>query len=193
MGFNKDAVAKRRRPKDNPDRQQTNEAPDRAAAEYRGRARAEADRYKLAVDGGFYCVFCFRDADRRDAFDKIVGAKNGYCFGDELEHLFEKRGRSGRAVGLKRIRGARVKSPLESVEYTGDLEVDCFAEAAAILAALESVERRESYDNVYDSCYSTCAIFRSHDALVKFLRDWGLYPFGEKFTDGEKALELLGA
>lgn len=162
--------------------------------EYRDREKREEERYKLAVDTGFWICFCFHDDGERSRFAEISGAdEDGFCFGDRLRDEFESR------VGVSRMRqfkpkvpkGERFPDPFAGLVQTDDLEADCFAEAQALLDAFEANSRRDRYENVWDSAYHIVAIFRDSNDVEEFIRDFALAKYGDLYMDGSAVLARI--
>ena len=162
---------------------------------YREREKREEERYKLAVDSRFWICFCFHDEKERAEFAELSQADaDGYCFGDILRGVFTEK------VGVSRMRQFKPKppmgdimpDPLAGLEPTDDLEADCFAEADAILAAFDAVDRNPGRcANIWDSPYHIVAIFRDADDTEAFIRDFTLAKFGDLYMDGSAILKHL--
>lgn len=164
-------------------------------AEYRERAKNDVDRYKLAVDTEFWCALCFASEEERDRARRFLGADDdGFAFGDRVREVLAQRVDTGlrRMISPKRVSGRRVKNPLASVEYTGDPERDCFAEADAILAALLDADGAGFVGKIYDSPWYVPVIFRDRGQLDSFLRDFGLLKYGDVYLDGSRLFADLG-
>ena len=162
--------------------------------EYRDRAKADKARYNLAVDTEFWLCFCFADSSQRDRFAKIVGADGDwFAFGDSARDAFEAKIGSDpkRQFAALHPEGAAVPDPLSSVEYTGDLESDSFAEAQALLEAFEAVDRKESYSDVFDTAYYVTVVFRDSAQVSAFLADYNLLKYGDKYMNGPPILEKI--
>lgn len=162
--------------------------------EYREREKREEDRFKMAVDSGFWMCFCFHDADERARFAEMVSADaDGWTFGDVIRPVFEER------IGVNRKRQFKPKeqhgdpapNPWESLEPTGDLEADSFAEAAALLKGFESLEVKPYYSNVWASEYYVVCVFRDRNDMYDFIDDFALAKYGDVYMDGAALLKAL--
>ena len=163
--------------------------------EYREREKREEERYNLAVDSRFWICFCFPDEGERDEFAELSQAReDGYCFGDVLRDVFTEK------VGVSKLRQFKPKPPLgdprpdpfAGLEPTDDLEADCFAEADAILAAFDAVDRDPGKaPNIWDSPYHVVAVFRDADDTDAFIRDFAMAKFGDLYMDGHEVLKHL--
>lgn len=189
MGFNFDAVKKRAEPKKR--EKQNNSPATQEQKEYRQRAKADTDRYKLAVDADFHSVFCFSTAEKRDEFALFSGADGEYfAFGDVLADKLK--GKKIKAMGMKQPKGYASQDPFYDIPYEQlTLEEACFAEADALLEAFEQREKPKSYKCVYDSRFYVCVIFKSRDHRSHFLRASGIVAFGDNYIDGDEVLKRI--
>lgn len=161
---------------------------------YRDREKREEERYKLAVDSGFWICFCFHTREEREAFASISDAsEDGFCFGDHLREQFAQRmGVSNKRQFKPKVPvGDPAPDPFEGMVPTNDLEADCLSEADAILAAFEAIEVKDYYENIWDSAYHICAVFRDSDDVESFIREFSLAKYGDLYMDGSKILEQL--
>lgn len=169
-------------------------APDKKAEEYRERAKAERDRFKKATEGDIWCCFCFKDADDMAAFDAITGCSDRIAPGTVVDSAFASiMDRSKKRIGKVRDVPPSPSSfnPYSEVEYTGNLEVDCIAEAMALFKAFKEYKPKESYKNPFDSAYWRCFAFESADSCRKFVADFQLARFGDKYLDGSAFIRRL--
>lgn len=162
---------------------------------YRAREKREEDRFKLAVDSGFWICFCFHDADERRRFAEFSHADNdGWTYGDVLRPALEE------TIGVHHMRQFKPKpqhgdpqpDPWLSLEPTGNLEEDSLAEADAILAGFEAMEVKEYYDNVFASEYYVICVFRDRGDMFDFIDDFALAKYGNVYMDGASLLKAIG-
>lgn len=161
---------------------------------YRDREKQEEERFKLAVDSGFWICFCFHDAEERARFAEIASADDEFfCFGDVLREVFAERigVQNKRQFKPKQPIGDAAPDPFEGMEPSDSLEADCIREANALLAAFDAAERRDRYDNVWDTAYYVTAIFRDSRDVEQFIREFALAKYGDLYMDGSKILEIL--
>ncbi len=163
--------------------------------EYRERAKAEQERRKLATDSDYYSVICFKTAEERARFLRAVGMEGPYLRGEELcDALSGKLPERNRRTPPRKYSGGPLPAdPYAAVDYTGDLEADCVAEAMAMLAAFKARRDEPEYRNPYDSPYWACAVFRSMDEMhTKWLDRFGLWRLGDIYLDGSALLRMMG-
>lgn len=172
------------------------EGAEREKAEaYRAHQKAEQQRYINATDSEFWIAVCFRDPADLEAFasDFGFGAMHARIRGEDAENALAPFKPEGRKIGFGGTRrtsstllGAKTPDPLATVEYTGSLEADCFAEFAALHAALTSAQQPEQLRDVTDSETWFVIIFANREHKTRFLEDFNLTDLGDKYVDGNK-------
>lgn len=190
MGFD---FSKKKAKPEKPSR--AKDAPDQESEEYRERAKQERDRFKLSTDGDIWCCFCFKDAEDMGRFDALTGSCKRIAPGTVVESALDgimerSTKRMGRVKNIP-LSPASV-NPYDSVQYTGNLEKDCIAEAMAVFEAFRSYKPQNSYKNVYDSAYWRCFVFSSNSDMMRFIQQFRLAMFGDKYLDGSAFLRRHG-
>ncbi|WGH92105.1 hypothetical protein QDX21_07115 [Auritidibacter ignavus] len=87
-----------------------------------------------------------------------------------------------------------VENPLDSVEYTGDLEKDSASELTAIQKGFRERKEREKdrFVEATDSEFWFAVCFKNRGHKEKFLKAIDALPIGDKYLDGYKLAKLLG-
>ena len=166
---------------------------------FRGRARREAERFRLATDSEYWIALSFGAADSAAVFMAALGLTphGRYLPGPELEAAVATRAGHGRAPRPKWTAVAQqtasrrpVPDPLATMACTGDLAADADVELAALLAALSAAPARPS--NVLDSLHHLIAYWPTRAAKDAWLAATGLADLGDKYLDGDAAAGVLG-
>lgn len=157
---------------------------------YHDRAKADQDRYKLAVDTEFWVCVCFTDLKKMESFAKRIGAKGVFGFGDDARLALGKpTGKPKRVFSAKPQKGEPVENPLAGLKYSGNLEEDSLMEADAILAAFGRAADRP-VSCVWDSPHHITIIFRDRADCESFISEYGLSKYGDKYMDGDRMVGM---
>lgn len=158
---------------------------------YHDRAKADQDRYRLAVDTEFWICVCFADERNMRSFGDSIEASGGFAFGDVARAALGKpTGKPKKVFSAPAPHGGRVANPLKGMRYTGDLEADSLSESDAILDAFAVAEGRPVSD-VFDSPHHITIIFRDREDCAAFISEYGLSKFGDKYMDGDRMITAL--
>lgn len=166
--------------------------PQEADSGYRQRAKQETDRFKLATDADFWFSVCFKTKKDEEEFRKKLKLEekryfSGVEFAEKTKHLENTKKGFPAKIGSHPAK----KDPLASVDYTENLETDCFLEAAALLEAFRSVKPKEEYKDATDSAYWIAVYFKSQTDKDKYLEDHCLLKYGDKYINGTAWLSKL--
>ena len=158
---------------------------------YHDRAKADQDRYRLAVDTEFWICACFTDEKNMKSFGERIGASGEFAYGDIARNSLGKpTGKQKKVFSAPAPHGGKVTNPLKGMKYTGDLEADSLSEADAILSAFSVAEGRPA-SNVFDSPHHITIIFRDREDCVAFIAEYGLSKYGDKYMDGDRMVAEL--
>ena len=85
-------------------------------------------------------------------------------------------------------------SPLDGINYQGDIEADSKEEMSETLKAFKARKEKEAdrSKNATDSEFWFCACFGSRAEKEQFLKAVGLLEQGDKYVDGHKLAEAVG-
>lgn len=156
--------------------------------------RHEQELFNRDTDGEFFLCPCFRTEDERIRFADILNAPHRkYVKSEEIIGAMEQFRPEKRRKVFARVfdNYAPTPDPWKDFKPTGDLEKDSVREAYALLEALTSVKPPERLVNITDSDIWTCIVFESSDDAVKFVDDFGLGKFGDKYMDGSGWLAMM--
>ncbi|MDY3129967.1 MAG: hypothetical protein SOW20_08110 [Berryella intestinalis] len=164
-----------------------------SAGSYTDRAKAERERFELATDSEFWAAFCFKDERDLERFRSMTGISEGFVSGIELRDKTAslKPEKPKRGFAKRCIANPAKENPLDSVEYTDDLEADSRSEAMALYRAFVSGRQMRPVKNAIDSDLWICAAFRSREDKEGYLRDWGLTKYGDKYIDASAWMRSL--
>lgn len=85
-------------------------------------------------------------------------------------------------------------SPVEGMEYTGNVELDSREEISETLRAFKERAKREETRRrlATDSEFWTCFVFQDREQKEAFLRALNLLQHGDKYLDGRVVAKKLG-
>lgn len=159
---------------------------------YRERAAREKARVKLATDSEFWLAFCFKNETELDRFRSMFGVEGKFIRSDKFAELLQDVKPTAKKKGFPaKPTGAKADDPLANVEYTGNLEHDCVAEAMALYECLRKAKSPEPCKHSTDSEHWLCVVFPSRNDREAFLTEWNLWGFGDKYMDGTAWLDAM--
>lgn len=155
-------------------------------------AKARKHEHELYVrdnDSQFWLCLCFRDQADYSRFLAEFGLpRRRYLSCEEFLPAVE-RVRPERVLKTfphEPMSPDPVPNPLEGVEYTGDLQADCLAEAHAILAALQAAKAPVPLHEVTDSDVWTVVLFHDRAEVTRFLTEFNFEKYGDKYCDASR-------
>lgn len=89
-------------------------------------------------------------------------------------------------------RVAKVKNPLDDLEYTGNVEVDSANEAEVIRLAVEERKQRDSIELANDTEFWFSVYFQTREQKEVFLAALDLLAHADKYLDGQFVAKKLG-
>ena len=157
-------------------------------SDYASRAKQEQKRFRLATCTAFYVMVCFATEDDLRAFQDKLGDSRKYIPGRDVEDKIAAFPTHNRDWRTKTVGGV-APDPLANVEYTDGLEVDCKRELVALQSAFGSVDMRpDRAAHVADSPYWFVIVCKDDDDMLRFLTEYKLLRYGDKYLDGSKWL-----
>lgn len=152
--------------------------------DYQQRNKQEQDRFKLATCSNFFSTVCFNTEEEKKEFQKRLGSERTYyaiCEFEEVFGSFKKHSRDWKTK--ERI----TKADFEKWEDPATFEDVCINDLKHLFTLFEEAKNKE-IKYVLDSPFFIALVAKDDEDMQKFLTQYKLFRYGDRFLDGSSWL-----